>query len=98
MESIEWTPLFADHTPGYILGYTATIKGCRYVTMHTADLRASGYTGIDWQVKLQDKWCEPEPFNAYGVASNFEQAKATVAKVLDLAVSMGWIPEYRVSA
>ena len=95
---IEWTPLFADHTPGYILGYTATIKGCRYVTMHKADLRADGYNGTDWQVVLNGDDFEPAPLKAHGTVNTFGNAKEVIANVLDLAVSMGWIPEYRVQA
>ena len=97
-QSIEWTPIFADHTPGYILGYNATIKGCKRVRMMRTDVRVVGYSGIEWQVSLHDKWREPAPFNADGVAKNFDEARIVVAKVLDFAVSMAWIPDYRVQA
>ena len=97
-QSIEWTPIFADHTPGYILGYNATIKGCKRVRMMRTDVRVVGYSGIEWQVKMQDEWCGPALFNGYGVAKNFDEARIVVAKVLDFAVSMAWIPDYRVQA
>lgn len=98
METIEWTPIFADCTQGYVLGYNSTIDGCKRVRMMRTDVRVVGYSGIEWQVNLQDKWCEPAPFNADGVASNFDEARIAVAKVLDFAVSMAWIPDYRVQA
>lgn len=98
METIEWTPIFADHTPGYILGYTATINGWECARLMRADECVTDYSGVEWQVSLHHKWREPAPFNADGVAKDFDEAKTTVAKVLDFAVSMAWIPDYRVQA
>lgn len=98
MEPIEWSPLFAAHTNGYIVGYSATIPGCLCVTVQTADLRSCGYTGVDWRVHLKDGQFQPAPFKAHGTVSTFGDAKEVIANVLDLAVSMGWIPEYRVQA
>lgn len=98
MESIEWTPVASGYNPNQVMGYVATVAGCKNVAVYERDVRCHGWNGIEWEVALDEHKWHPSDFSARGIAKNLEHGKQIVEKVLDFAVTMGWIPDHRVQA